>query len=65
MTINKKEQEIERLCNRNYQSFITSVDSLLSVRKDADLLKDQIRAFDQEFQESGSQILEMVLYSVV
>ncbi|XP_013391854.1 exocyst complex component 6B isoform X2 [Lingula anatina] len=50
------DKEIERMCNYHYQGFIDSIRELLQVRNEAQNLKSEIEATNEELQKS-SQIL--------
>ncbi|KAI8801221.1 exocyst complex subunit Sec15-like-domain-containing protein, partial [Cladochytrium replicatum] len=56
--IQKKEGEIEKMCNFHYQEFVQSVDQLLKVRMGTVLLKSKIVDLNKEMQSSGTKIVE-------
>ncbi|KAF9976649.1 hypothetical protein BGZ73_008120 [Actinomortierella ambigua] len=51
--IQRKEMEIERMCNSNYQDFVQSVDRLLSVRQGTVDLKNKINVLNTDVQQAG------------
>ncbi|KAF9159971.1 hypothetical protein DFQ26_005996 [Actinomortierella ambigua] len=53
MFIQRKEIEIERMCNSNYQDFVQSVDRLLSVRQGTVDLKNKINVLNTDVQQAG------------
>ncbi|PKC06061.1 exocyst complex subunit Sec15-like protein [Rhizophagus irregularis] len=56
MFVRKKEGEIERMCNSNYQEFIQSVDQLLKVRQGTVNLKNKIIDLNYDVQKSGKKV---------
>ncbi|ODQ55686.1 exocyst complex subunit Sec15-like protein [Saitoella complicata NRRL Y-17804] len=52
----RKEQEIERLCNMNHADFVASVDQLLEVRQKTVQLREQIMTLNDDVQESGKML---------
>ncbi|RUS18641.1 exocyst complex subunit Sec15-like-domain-containing protein [Endogone sp. FLAS-F59071] len=54
--IRKKETDIERMCNNNYQEFVQSVDQLLKVRQGTIKLKDKIVGLNTEIHKTGSRL---------
>ncbi|KAI9366700.1 exocyst complex subunit Sec15-like-domain-containing protein [Zopfochytrium polystomum] len=56
--IQRKEQEIEKMCNFHYQEFIQSVDQLLKVRQGTVSLKAKISQLNGEMQATGQKIIE-------
>ncbi|CAG8459120.1 4894_t:CDS:10 [Paraglomus occultum] len=52
----KKEGEIERMCNSNYQEFVQSVDQLLKVRQGTVNLKNKIIDLNYDVQKSGKKL---------
>ncbi len=56
--IEKKDAEIRETCNENFEEFIGSVDSLLSVKKDMTDLRGLITSLNQKVNESGERVVE-------
>ncbi|CAG8569039.1 30545_t:CDS:10 [Gigaspora margarita] len=54
--VRKKEGEIERMCNSNYQEFVQSVDQLLKVRQETVNLKNKIIDLNYDVQKSGKKV---------
>ncbi|CAG8491482.1 5716_t:CDS:10, partial [Ambispora leptoticha] len=54
--VRKKEGEIERMCNSNYQEFVHSVDQLLKVRQGTVNLKNKIIDLNYDVQLSGKKL---------
>eukprot|EP01114_Cavostelium_apophysatum_P016402 TRINITY_DN4653_c0_g2_i1.p1 TRINITY_DN4653_c0_g2~~TRINITY_DN4653_c0_g2_i1.p1 ORF type:complete len:339 (-),score=125.14 TRINITY_DN4653_c0_g2_i1:78-1094(-) len=54
----RKENEIEQICNWNYQEFITSVDELLEVRVETQKLQNSLLSLNKEFQLAGRDAIE-------
>ncbi|CAG8582591.1 18435_t:CDS:10 [Dentiscutata erythropus] len=54
--VRKKEGEIERMCNSNYQEFVHSVDQLLKVRQGTVNLKNKIIDLNYDVQKSGKKV---------
>ncbi|KAF9433132.1 hypothetical protein BGZ76_009844 [Entomortierella beljakovae] len=54
--IRRKEMEIEKMCNSNYQDFVQSVDRLLKVRQGTVDLKDKIHILNSDLQRAGSEL---------
>ncbi|CAG8746614.1 22863_t:CDS:2, partial [Racocetra persica] len=54
--VRKKEGEIERMCNSNYQEFVHSVDQLLKVRQGTVNLKNKIIDLNYDLQKSGKKV---------
>ncbi|CAG8604575.1 6893_t:CDS:10 [Acaulospora morrowiae] len=54
--VRKKEGEIERMCNSNYQEFVHSVDQLLKVRQGTVNLKNKIIDLNYDEQKSGKKV---------
>ncbi|RUS31236.1 hypothetical protein BC938DRAFT_478215 [Jimgerdemannia flammicorona] len=54
--IRKKEVDIERMCNNNYQEFVQSVDQLLKVRQGTVNLKHKIVELNTEMHKTGSRL---------
>ncbi|KAF8929985.1 exocyst complex subunit Sec15-like-domain-containing protein [Dissophora ornata] len=54
--IRRKEMEIEKMCNSNYQEFVQSVDRLLKVRQGTVDLKDKIHTLNTDVQRSGTEL---------
>ncbi|TRY62615.1 hypothetical protein TCAL_00413 [Tigriopus californicus] len=48
--------EIEKMCNHHYQGFISSVRDLLGVRSDAETLKAEVGAIDNDIRNSGQGV---------
>ncbi|KAI4346424.1 hypothetical protein L6164_007320 [Bauhinia variegata] len=55
--VNKKEAEIEELCNTNYEEFIRAVDELRGVLVDAEELKSELQSDNFKLQQVGSSLL--------
>ncbi|KAG0316648.1 hypothetical protein BGZ97_006549 [Linnemannia gamsii] len=56
MFIRRKEMEIEKMCNSNYQEFVQSVDRLLKVRQGTVDLKDKIHTLNTDVQLAGKEL---------
>ncbi|KAI9202809.1 uncharacterized protein BJ171DRAFT_583617 [Polychytrium aggregatum] len=56
--INRKEAEIEKMCNFHYQEFVQSVDQLLKVRVGTASIRTKLNNLNKEIQQSGSKILD-------
>jgi hypothetical protein len=56
--INRKENEIEKMCGLHYQEFVQSVDQLLKVRAGTGTIKDKIVNMNQNIQSFGSRLVE-------
>ncbi|KAF9949893.1 hypothetical protein BGZ72_008346 [Mortierella alpina] len=54
--IRRKEMEIEKMCNSNYQEFVQSVDRLLKVRQNTVDLKDKIHRLNTDVQRAGTEL---------
>jgi methylthioribose-1-phosphate isomerase len=54
--VQKKDAEIEKMCNFHYQEFVQSVDQLLKVRSDTVNLKTKIVDLNKELQESAKRV---------
>ncbi|CAG8597920.1 13973_t:CDS:10 [Funneliformis caledonium] len=54
--VRRKDSEIERMCNSNYQEFIQSVDQLLKVRQGTVNLKNKIIDLNYDVQNSGKKV---------
>ncbi|KAF8972837.1 hypothetical protein BGZ46_010030, partial [Entomortierella lignicola] len=54
--IRRKEMEIEKMCNSNYQEFVQSVDRLLKVRQGTVDLKDKIHTLNTDVQRAGNEL---------
>ncbi|KAF9963544.1 hypothetical protein BGZ65_002449 [Modicella reniformis] len=54
--IRRKEMEIEKMCNSNYQEFVHSVDRLLKVRQGTVDLKDKIHTLNTDLQRAGTEL---------
>ncbi|KAG0012615.1 hypothetical protein BGZ80_011625 [Entomortierella chlamydospora] len=54
--IRRKEMEIEKMCNSNYQEFVQSVDRLLKVRQGTVDLKDKIHILNTDVQRAGTEL---------
>lgn len=54
--INKKELDIYKLCNINYQEFIVTVDQLLNVRSIAKNINNEIVDFDQNHENIQKEL---------
>ncbi|KAF9110162.1 hypothetical protein BGX27_006704 [Mortierella sp. AM989] len=54
--IRRKEMEIEKMCNSNYQEFVQSVDRLLKVRQGTVDLKDKIHTLNTDVQQAGTEL---------
>ncbi|KAI7820299.1 exocyst complex subunit Sec15-like-domain-containing protein [Gamsiella multidivaricata] len=54
--IRRKEMEIEKMCNSNYQEFVQSVDRLLKVRQGTVDLKDKIHTLNSDVQRAGTEL---------
>nr|CAG8441077.1 15646_t:CDS:10 [Entrophospora candida] len=54
--VRKKEGEIERMCNSNYQEFVQSVDQLLKVRQGTVNLKNKIIHLNDDLHNSGIKV---------
>ncbi|KAG0235982.1 hypothetical protein BGX31_004103 [Mortierella sp. GBA43] len=54
--IRRKEMEIEKMCNSNYQEFVQSVDRLLKVRQGTVDLKDKIHTLNTDLQRAGAEL---------
>ncbi|KAF9361509.1 hypothetical protein BGX34_007109, partial [Mortierella sp. NVP85] len=54
--IRRKEMEIEKMCNSNYQEFVQSVDRLLKVRQGTVDLKDKIHTLNTDLQRAGTEL---------
>ena len=54
----QRAQEIERLCQQNYQPFAHSVNELLAVRESVRILADKVRHLAQEYSDAGERTLE-------
>ncbi|KAG0043847.1 hypothetical protein BGZ83_010980 [Gryganskiella cystojenkinii] len=54
--IRRKEIEIEKMCNTNYQEFVQSVDRLLKVRQGTVDLKNKIHTLNSDVQGAGSEL---------
>ncbi|KAI1320721.1 hypothetical protein EDD11_010255 [Mortierella claussenii] len=54
--IRRKEMEIEKMCNSNYQEFVQSVDRLLKVRQGTVDLKDKIHTLNTDVQRAGTEL---------
>ncbi|KAF9185313.1 hypothetical protein BGZ51_002737 [Haplosporangium sp. Z 767] len=54
--IRRKEVEIEKMCNSNYQEFVHSVDRLLKVRQGTVDLKDKIHTLNTDVQQAGTEL---------
>jgi len=59
--IRKKDGEIERMCNANYQEFVNSVDQLLKVRQGSLSLKRNIIDLNQALRKTGDEVAEKKL----
>ncbi|KAI9592840.1 exocyst complex subunit Sec15-like-domain-containing protein [Syncephalis fuscata] len=55
--VERKEGEIERLCNMHYQDFIRAVEELLLVRQGTVALKDDVLRLNDELQVSGEDLV--------
>ncbi|PSN71029.1 exocyst complex subunit Sec15-like protein [Corynespora cassiicola Philippines] len=53
-----REREIERMCNANHQEFVSSVNSLLSVREGTVQMTQQILELNEGMQESVNRLAE-------
>ena len=53
----QSEKEIERICNDQYQHFITSIDQLLELKKDSQTLKENISRQNMELQNAGGDLV--------
>jgi ClpP class serine protease len=60
MFIRRKEMEIEKMCNSNYQEFVQSVDRLLKVRQGTVDLKDKIHTLNTDVQLAGKELTAKV-----
>lgn len=58
--IRRKEMEIEKMCNSNYQEFVQSVDRLLKVRQGTVDLKDKIHTLNTDVQLAGKELTAKV-----
>lgn len=58
--IRRKEMEIEKMCNSNYQEFVQSVDRLLKVRQGTVDLKDKIHTLNTDLQRAGTELTAKV-----
>lgn len=56
--ISEKEVEIEEICNYHYQEFLSSVDELLTMRKDVLNLRESVLMSNRILQNSGNIVLE-------
>lgn len=56
--IKRTDLEIERLCNKNYQGFIESVEQLLRVRRNAESLQSLIGEANEPIYDSGEVLLK-------
>ncbi|KAF9585597.1 hypothetical protein BGW38_001619, partial [Lunasporangiospora selenospora] len=56
MFIRRKELEIEKMCNSNYQEFVQSVDRLLKVRQGTVDLKNKIGTLNSDVQQAGGEL---------
>ncbi|KAI9790361.1 MAG: hypothetical protein M1816_005179 [Peltula sp. TS41687] len=54
----QREAEIERMCNSNYQEFVTSVDQLLRVREGTVDLTSEILNLNESIQTSTERLLD-------
>ncbi|GJJ72836.1 exocyst complex component 6 [Entomortierella parvispora] len=54
--IRRKEIEIEKMCNSNYQEFVQSVDRLLKVRQGTVDLKNKIHTLNTDVQLAGTEL---------
>ncbi|KAG0303506.1 hypothetical protein BGZ98_006576 [Dissophora globulifera] len=54
--IRRKELEIEKMCNSNYQEFVQSVDRLLKVRQNTVDLKNKIHTLNTDVQLAGTDL---------
>lgn len=61
MFIRRKEMEIEKMCNSNYQEFVQSVDRLLKVRQGTVDLKDKIHTLNTDVQLAGKELTAKVI----
>jgi hypothetical protein len=52
--------EIEKLCNKNYQSFVDTFNELLSVREDTSQLKKQLVDNNDRIQKIGKNLIVKV-----
>jgi ClpP class serine protease len=59
--IRRKEMEIEKMCNTNYQEFVESVDSLLRVRQGTVDVKDRIQVLNSDLQRAGTELTAKVI----
>ncbi|KAI8048648.1 exocyst complex subunit Sec15-like-domain-containing protein [Syncephalis plumigaleata] len=55
--VERKEGEIERLCNMHYQDFIKAVEELLLVRQGTVALKEDVLQLNGELQVSGEDLV--------
>ncbi|RKP23970.1 exocyst complex subunit Sec15-like-domain-containing protein [Syncephalis pseudoplumigaleata] len=55
--VERKEGEIERLCNTHYQDFIKAVEELLLVRQGTVALKEDVLRLNGELQVSGEDLV--------
>ncbi|KAL5121773.1 Rab GTPase-binding exocyst subunit S15 [Pleosporales sp. CAS-2024a] len=55
---NDREAEIERMCNRNHQDFVSSVDSLLRIRDQTVQMSGEILELNESIQESIEKLAE-------
>ncbi len=56
----RKEKEIQDICSRNYQGFISAVDELLQVRSETLELRDSVISLNQGIQSSGEILIKHV-----
>ncbi|KAI9285424.1 exocyst complex subunit Sec15-like-domain-containing protein [Umbelopsis sp. AD052] len=56
--IRKKDGEIERMCNANYQEFVNSVDQLLKVRQGSLSLKRNIADLNKSLRATGNDLAD-------
>ncbi|CAM0140229.1 unnamed protein product [Umbelopsis sp. WA50703] len=56
--IRKKDGEIERMCNANYQEFVHSVDQLLKVRQGSLQLKRNIANLNTALRKTGTEVAD-------
>jgi len=54
--ISEHDKEIQRMCNHHYHGFIDSIQSLLTVREEADNLKSRVTAIDGRLQVSAAAL---------
>lgn len=56
----KKENEIDRICAKNYNDFLASIQEVIELRGEANLLSSEVNHALEEFESTGAGLLQVL-----